>query len=237
MSRKGLGVENESTFFAASTCRHWSEGQNLWLWLPLCNLCKKEEKLSSATHRLVMVLPSGAIIGINYTITLHSSSIIYQWVSESVAVPREWRDVEWVNTVFSGKVLLSFYTCGAEAKGTWMTLAHTTGPEVTSNFLNTIPKAQEGPIWLLHFSHPHKEFFYHYANEGRYSRTPLSPFTNCLSSRYILFPSSLFICQRAFYLSTCALQSNRKILQYCRAEVIWPRQLLFSSILQQTSWS
>lgn len=71
---------------------------------------------------------------------------IHQCISESVRVPREWRDGEWLNAFSNSKLLFSFYGCEAEAKGTRVTLAHTTGPEVTSNFLNTIPKAQRGPL-------------------------------------------------------------------------------------------
>lgn len=37
-----------------------------------------EEKLAAATHRLVMVLPSGAIIGTNCTSPLHFSGVIHQ---------------------------------------------------------------------------------------------------------------------------------------------------------------
>lgn len=74
-----------------------------------------------------------------------------QQLSESIRVPREWGDGEWLSTFSNSTVLFSLYWWEAEAKGTWVTLGHTTGPEVTSDFLNTIPKAQEGALGFFTF--------------------------------------------------------------------------------------
>lgn len=151
-------MENESTSFAVSACKHQLEGQNLRLWVPLHSLHKMEEKLSTTARRAATVLPSGATTGTSYTGSLCSSSIAHQWISESIRAAAEWRDEEWLNTFSNGKVLFSFYRWEAEAKGTWVILAHATGPEVTSNFLNAIPKAQEGPLGSFTFLTPTKNF-------------------------------------------------------------------------------
>lgn len=73
-------------------------------------------------------------------------------------VPRGWRNREWLNAFPNGKALFSFYRWEAEGKGTWVTLAHTTRPEATSNFLNTVPGAQEGPLGSFTFLTPTKSF-------------------------------------------------------------------------------
>lgn len=229
-------MENEPTFFAASACKYRLEGQNLWLWVPLCSLCKMEEKLSTAAHRAVTVLPSGATTGTSYTSTLCSSSIVHQWISESIRAATEWRDDKWLNTFLNGKVLFSFYRWEAEAKGTWVILAQVTVPEVTSNFLNAIPKAQEGPLGSFTFLTPTKNFSI--TMQSRVD-TLIHPYHHLqpasLQGIFCFCPPSL----AAKELSTSVLVPYRATARSCsNAERrLWPRQLLFSSILQQTSWS
>lgn len=203
--------------------------------MPLCNLHKEEDKLSTATCRPVTILLCGTITGTNSTNTVHSFSVIHQWVSESIRDPRGWRDGEWLNTFPNTKLLFSFCRWDAEGKGTEVTLAHT-----TSNL--KFPEHHFGNVGratlALSLSSPQPPRTFSITTQIRsYSHVSLTPRWNCFSLRYILFPSSSLHCQRSFYLSTRALQSNCKILQYKRAEVIWPRQLLFSSILQQSSRS
>lgn len=138
--KKKIGNRKWVSLLSASACRHCSEGQNLWPWMPLCNSHEKENKLSTATCRPVTILLCGSITGTNSTNTLHSSSIIHQWVSERIRDPRGWRDGEWLNAFPNSELLFSFCRWDAEGKGNKVTLAHMTRPEVTSNFLNTISK-------------------------------------------------------------------------------------------------